>query len=122
MAVCMLSITVDTVIAIAAVAQDFQGPVQNFQMISAIIKTVISAIFQGTAWYITRRFVESAINPNTKMTLQILCDISLSMFLTSGFALLHAFTNNFLFQCLFAATAAMAVRNYGKPDQHHHID
>jgi len=114
MALYLIVMIGDTTIAIAAVTHDLQWPVQNYQMDTFIATAVISTMFQATAWYVTREFVASAINLNTKMTLQILADISLPMMFSSIFALLHAFTNNFLFHCLFLSMGAVAIRNYGK--------
>jgi len=109
----VISIT-DTVIAIFAITHDLHLPVQKLQIIAVTATTLISAIFQFAAWYVTRQFVTSAINLNTKMTLQVLCDISLPMAFAGIFAMLYAFTNNFLCHCLFSTMAGAAIKNYGK--------
>jgi len=107
-----LSIIVDTAVAIVSLTHDIDLPVQTYQMISFTVRASISAINQAMAWYITQQFLKSAINYNTKVTLQILCEISVPMGIASLFALMHAITNNFIFHCLLIATASVAVKSY----------
>jgi len=103
--------------SIASLTGNAYSPVQTYQMISIIVRASISIVFQATAWYITRHFLVSAINLNTKITLQILCDISVPMGLSSVSLLLWAFTNDFVLHCITVATASLAVSSYGTNDQ-----